>query len=90
MCVNHLAQYSQSSVLKFVGKTKTPKKLGISSKLCPQEAWKLVNVQLSLLIEENPEVLVKVYLDQSYQIEILRELQIWVTYVILNILIAIF
>ena len=32
MCVNHLAQYSQSSVLKFVGKTKTPEKLGISSK----------------------------------------------------------
>lgn len=36
------------------------------------------------------QVLVKVYLDQSYQIEILCELQIWVTYVILNILIAIF
>ena len=76
MCVNHLAQYSQSSVLKFVGKTKTLKKLGISSKLLPQEASKLVNVHQSLLTEENLEVLVQVYLDQSYQIEILHELQI--------------
>ena len=76
MCVNHLAQYSQSSVLKFEGKTKTLKKLGISSKLLPQEASKLVNVQQSLLTEENLEVLVQVYLDQSYQIEILHELQI--------------
>ena len=62
MCVNHLAQYSQSSVLKFVGKTKTLKKLGISSKLLPQEASKLVNVQQSLLTEENLEVLVQVYI----------------------------